>query len=383
MSQSTELTEALSYLTVAQPFFASLIYDGMIIIETENFNGFEVKTAATDGKHLLVNPKWFNALTLEERKFVLAHEVCHYMFQHITRAKGYGDRGVGPDLKTFNFKKWNRAGDYIINRWLSDIKLGTMPMQGLYHPDIDADALCDDVYLSLPDEDDDGNDPGHDQHMPPAPDAASPGEVKRTVAGAAESAKAMGKAPAGMDRIVGEIIEPKIPWSDHLRNAVTACIGTTEQTWSRPNRRRLVMSPHVYMPGRQGHSAGTIVVQIDTSGSVLETEMAAFRANAASILSECNPERLIVLWVDSAVAGVDEPDAAEELEQLIPKGGGGTDMRVGIDWCTNNDIRPDTFICLTDGGTPWPDKEPHFPTIWVITAKGTTSPIGKSIYLDI
>jgi predicted metal-dependent peptidase len=58
-------------------------------------------------------------------------------------------------------------------------------------------------------------------------------------------------------------------------------------------------------------------------------------------------------------------------------------MTAGIRWCEENDVMPDVFICLTDGYTPFPDKEPAFPTVWLITSKDVTSPVGTTIYYEI
>jgi predicted metal-dependent peptidase len=384
VKKSKELTEALSWVVTNQPFFAHLLMDLMKLVEAEDYKGTAIPTAATDGHVIITNPKWFNPLKLEERVFVLCHEIAHAIFQHMPRAKLYTDRGLGPDLKPFSHVRWNKAGDYVINRWLTEISLGKMPMEGLYNPNITANDIVDDVYYQLPDEEDPpgGGHGGHDTHLAPDNQGPTAPEVKRAVAGAAANAKAMGKEPGGMERIVGDLMEPKITWQDKLRSKVSATLGNDESTWSRPNRRRLAMSPHTYMPGTRGNRTGVAVIEIDTSGSVAPAELDAFRTEVAGILQDCRPERCIVLWVDSEVAGVDELEDPAEIVDLKAKGGGGTDMRVGVQWCIDNDLYPDHFICLTDGGTPWPDKAP-FPTLWVITNEHIEAPIGESIFLDI
>ena len=75
--RSYELSEAISRLVVKQPFFAVILLDLLTIVETDS-----VQTAATNAKQLFVNPEFFKKLTLDERVFVLCHEVMHVILEH-------------------------------------------------------------------------------------------------------------------------------------------------------------------------------------------------------------------------------------------------------------------------------------------------------------
>ena len=57
------------------------------------------------------------------------------------------------------------------------------------------------------------------------------------------------------------------------------------------------------------------------------------------------------------------------------KGGGGTDMRVGIAAAASLKERPDYLVILTDGYTPWPETAPrHMRVIIGLVGKYKTSP---------
>ena len=146
MSQkrSYELTEAISRLIMQQPFFAVLLLDLLSLSETD-----AIPTAGTNGKQLLVNPEWFGKLTLNERVFVICHEVMHVILEHQRRTKLYMDRGIGPDMKAFNPEKMNVAEDYIINDWVIHSGQNDMPKGGCLDPKFGYNDLADDVYGHL------------------------------------------------------------------------------------------------------------------------------------------------------------------------------------------------------------------------------------------
>ena len=60
--RSNELTEAISALTVQQPFFTVLLFDLLTVEETDI-----LPTAATDGKKIYVNPEFFKSISVPER----------------------------------------------------------------------------------------------------------------------------------------------------------------------------------------------------------------------------------------------------------------------------------------------------------------------------
>ena len=63
----------------------------------------KLPTAGTNGISILYNPEFLEKLTAQERTGLLAHEVWHVAFNHLSRIN---DR----DRVT-----WNKAGDYVIN----------------------------------------------------------------------------------------------------------------------------------------------------------------------------------------------------------------------------------------------------------------------------
>jgi predicted metal-dependent peptidase len=89
-------------LMLHYPFWCELYYTLKVV------ESYAVKTLATDGKRLWVNPEFFNGLTLEFKVAALAHEVCHKMLHHCTRGR------------TFREPYGNIAADVVVNTLLHD-----------------------------------------------------------------------------------------------------------------------------------------------------------------------------------------------------------------------------------------------------------------------
>lgn len=72
---------------------------------------FRVKTQATDGVNLLINPQFTYNLTPTEKVFLYAHEIMHCMLNHMRRGADH-DR-----------EKSNIAADHEVNLWIDDVGL--------------------------------------------------------------------------------------------------------------------------------------------------------------------------------------------------------------------------------------------------------------------
>ena len=98
-------------LLLRHPFFGNMA-TRLIIKECDDW----CPTAATDGRHLYYNTQFFSKMNTKEIEFVIAHEILHCVFDHMTRRE---DRD--PQIH-------NIAADYIVNNTLvRDCLLYTSP----------------------------------------------------------------------------------------------------------------------------------------------------------------------------------------------------------------------------------------------------------------
>lgn len=377
---SEEVTAAVSAVVTKQPFFAVLLFDLMKIIEDDN-----IPTAATDGRNIWVG-KWFRGLPIQQRIFVLCHEVLHAIFRHLPRAKLYRDRGFGPDLKPWNDKKFNVAADYYINYMLNRDNIGQMPPVGLLNHDIcdSDDVTVDSIYMKLPDDmgEEAGGEGDLDEHREPGEGDGQPSEaaVNQAVTAARNAAKARGNMPGNLERAVGELLEPKQPWKELLADYVTSSVGKDDTSWARPNRRRLVMPPHVPFPGNEGFAMGTMVVSVDTSGSISQDELTAFVSEMKGIIEQVRPRELWACWWDTNAKLV----RIEDVEDLVSErayGGGGTDYNCVAPAIEDEMIDPEIVVCMTDGYVYWPGDFPwqHI----TVSTSDQECPFGRTVKMEL
>lgn len=378
------ITEGISALLVQQPFFASLMLDLMEIEEATNLpDGSQLSTCATNGKILWINPEKFAKLTVKERVGMLAHEIMHVILQHASRKHAYLQLGLGPDFKVFSTKRFDHAADYIINAHL--IAQGfTLPLGSLQNSQVTGDDIIDEVYLKLPDDEEDKPD-GNDDHV--ADDGqqqTGPAVMAAALKKAQEIAKMQGKGAAGMERVIDDICTPKISWQEHLRKSIISNTrGKDVYTWTRPNRRKLAAPPHVYYPGRAGLTGPEIGIIVDTSGSIGQNELSTFMAETSGILTDIEPAAVHLTYVDDHASEVITFDQVSDIEAVRQQasGGGGTDMTKGFAKFADEQLPVETRIVFTDGYTPFGEDD-GIPTIWAITT-GIEAPWGTTVHVDI
>jgi predicted metal-dependent peptidase len=409
------------------PFFCHYFYE-----EMEEYVTDEVPTLATDGRRIFVNPGYLESLTPMERCFAYAHEVDHTVLRDPQRMQHYGAQGYiqyadGTKLD-WDQQLANRAMDFRINAHLVDMGVGACNSAWMYDPKIKADEVFEDVYRKIykkpppqqgqsqqpttgsggsdnkpptygdtqrggrPDKAAQANEGSFDEVLAPYQDPVTgkddiPSEVEFTeaIARAAAAAKAIGKLPGSLQRMVDEILEPQVNWREHIRMILTGKIGRRRESWDTPNRRRIVLNPAIYLPGKRGHGANDVTVVVDNSGSVSNEEMTVFFSEASAILADCKPKLVRVIWCDSAVRRVEEARCLDELEHIRVEGspgGGGTDFRPPFAWLEENSIRPDTVVYLTDMMGSFPEDPKVYPVVWCATT-AQKAPFGETVHVEV
>ena len=97
-----------------------------------------------------------------------------------------------------------------------------------------------------------------------------------------------------------------------------------------------------------------VVVVLDTSGSMGDGKRGRLRIAASELMGVANAsgQTIHALAVDSAVHETRRVRNAADLHALM-KGGGGTDMEVGVRAAASSRLGADVIILITDGETGW------------------------------
>ncbi|HLL29013.1 MAG TPA: VWA-like domain-containing protein [Xanthobacteraceae bacterium] len=378
------------------PAFSHIFYTMLDTVNSKHIAMFtkDVPIAATDGSSLIINPDTFFKYNLNERVFIVAHEIMHCIYNHCITMHQFAQRGKVsyPDGKSFPYDQqtMNQALDLVINDALIESKVGQFNKDWLHDPKIaTAKDTGLDAYRKLIKDKPPMSGKGFDIHLSPGagrgqdPNTASQqrNEIawKTAIAAAANAARAQGKLPAGLERLFGELLDPQIDWREKIRALFARKVGSGSYNWQKPDRRLIVRG--IVAPGRSGFGAGTVVVGCDTSGSIGEKELDMFFAEMAGILEDVRPRELVVIWCDAKVHRVDELYDPSDLNSVRCKGapgGGGTDFRPVFDEIAERGLEPEALVFLTDGMGSFPDKPPAYPVIW-----GNIYPSSKYPFGDV
>jgi len=169
----------------------------------------------------------------------------------------------------------------------------------------------------------------------------------------------IGSVPGHLARWAGDLTDPKVDWRQELatlvRNAAADAMGASDYRYRRPSRRQSAF-PDIILPSLR-QPVPNIAVVVDTSGSMRGHDLGTALAEINGILNATGTNRqCTVLSVDAQVQACRKVFRAD---QVVVKGGGGTNMCRGIEAASSLTPRPDVVIVLTDGYTPWPSIAPY------------------------
>jgi predicted metal-dependent peptidase len=412
----TKLAAARTRLILDKPFLGALVLRLPMHAAKPDW----CPTTATDARAFYFNPEYIASLTLEQTQFMLAHEALHCALSHFARRQ---HRVI---------HKWDLACDYAINPLLIDDGLKpppnalVMPMYKgmtaeeiypLIDDDDESETLDKHAYdrdnqsrgsKSRLDENDldrqqkerqtepdqgegeQGKDDVEAQAQPEEgggagePEPLTPDEQEtlsvqwqQRMAGAAQQAMQAGKLGGELKRLIDHLLQPQLPWRMLLARYMTA-LARDNYSYSRPSRRE----GDFVLPSLRSRQMD-LVVAIDTSGSIKDSEMEEFIDEVDALKGQVRA-RVTLLPCDAALCE-GAPFRFEPWEQFSRprdlKGGGGTSFVPVFQWVGREGIQPDLLVYFTDAEGEFPKQEPPYPVIWLVKGRSKV-PWGQRIQLN-
>ena len=345
-------------------------------------------TAATDGLKFYYNSRFIMMLKPKEVEFLVGHEVLHVVYDHMGRR---GDRD--PQI-------WNVADDYVVNADLKRHKIGqfitTVPclyeqkydgkaaeevyddlMKNVQKIDINSlvDMLIDDHMDGEGDgEEGEGNSKGKGRpKMSPEERERMRQEVKQAIINAAQSAEA-GQLPLGVERLIRQATDPVMPWRELIQTNLTSAIRT-DYSWMRPSRRGWHMD--AIMPGMTPGEEIDVVVAIDMSGSISNSQAQAFLGEIGGMMDSFDGYKVHVFCFDTETYNPQDftSENLDSIDTYEPMGGGGTDFDSIFEYLKKVGNVPNRLIVFTDGYPcgSWGDAN-YCDTTWIIHGDPNPNP---------
>lgn len=379
------------------PYVSTLLYSFKFI----ESDPLEIPTMAVDtGWRLYYSPDFVMSESAEALATVLLHECMHCMLEHGRRFEALP---IARKVHTL----WNYAGDCAINQVLDDAHMPwtevtpvryvniehqgvdrSMPTEAAYkamvdyqlqHPDESASSDCGSVsggkrrqYELDPDDE-----------LTPASTTNQQDNILDSVAASIISAENDGQdLPEGLTRIARDRLDPTLDWKKllafNLRSAVSNVAGRRDYTYARPSRRQGAVNQsgaNFILPAMRQPQPPCVAIVLDTSGSIGNDTLDIYLSEIRGIMNAVGISSGVwILPCDSKVHEVAKIRSFD-LSKVRIKGGGGTNMTIGIEEALRIRPRANIIVTLTDGATPWPDKKPVGAAIYlaVLTTKSFQS----------
>ena len=388
-----KLTTARVGLLLKAPFFGNMA-TRMRLIEADDW----CPTAATNGRDFFYSTKFVEKLSVKKLEFLFAHEICHAVFDHFGRV-GSRDRMLS-----------NIAQDYAVNQILVDERIGEKitEVQICYDSKYRGKAweeIYDELYdkaekITMPellkqlgdlldehlkeegpgegDQEGKGNKPSISKE-----DAQKiRDEIKEAMIQSAAAAGA-GKVPAGIQRMIKDLTEPKMNWREFIRMNIQSIVRN-DYSFTRPSRKGQMSG--AVLPGMKQDETIDVAIGIDMSGSIGQEDATVFLSEVKGIMDQYQDFAIDIWCFDTGIYNHQRitHDNDQDLLDYEPEGGGGTDFMANWEFMKEQGIQPKKFIMFTDGYPcgDWGDEN-YCDTLFIVKGnKDCQAPFGQTVIYE-
>lgn len=337
--KDTVISKAAGWFLAHYPLLGGLASSFKIIEDVEICHKYEIHIAAVDAAHgeIYANPSC--GLTLEEWKFVLAHEYLHAGLCHHERCQGR------------DHYLWNVACDYVINDWLHEMKIGDMPDEGLLYDEnlhnMSAETIYDLIVKQMRKFKKHATFRGYGQgdlfgNNGPRFEGMGKGIslddfFKNSLREGLDYhiTHSRGYLPAGLVEEIRALAMPPIPWEVELGKWFDEQFPPLEKhrTYARPSRRQ-GSTPDIPRPSyvleEKDLESRTFGVVIDTSGSMCSSQIGLALGAVASYAVSKDVPFVRIIFCDAEATDVGFMAPEDIAGRVEITGRGGTILQPGV-----------------------------------------------------
>jgi predicted metal-dependent peptidase len=396
-----------------QEYTARLLASRIRILDDYGFYGLllmhlifaideECGTAATDGVRVYFGPRFLESLADDELDIVLMHELLHVVLEHVfrgARLPGQNRFNLACDIVVNSniMRERNLITPIVLREYGELMYLAPNGHEGHLH-------TAEEVYAMLPPEKEiavRGRAQGGAQSKKAeifaddhsrwgmAEDAALREVWIKNIFEAAEAItvqnaiKSRGTLPAFAERLIQRLKNPQTDWRAILNDFVQEEIN--DYSFSPPDKRfECTEENPFFLPdfNEKDDAVKDILFMIDTSGSMSDEEITAAFSEIHGAIQQFNGKLAGMLgFFDAAITPPVPFESVQDLKNIRPIGGGGTDFHIIFEYVAANmeDSLPSCVIILTDGFAPFPPEEMALgvPVLWLINNEEIDPPWGR------
>jgi len=376
MDKAQSLSKISKELMLKEPYY------GFFLIMLNKVWRKDLPTAGVSKQNinyqLAINEEFWTGLSDDHKMGLLKHELLHIAFGHLTSFSSFSNK------KLANVAMDMEINQYIEDSWLPE---GGIRIEDYEDLKLDKKAGCRYYYdqlLRLQDEKDkngtigndamdklldnvaSGNIPDHStweefEDMTDAEKKLIEKQVQKILQDAKEqTVKKRGNVPGEIEGliVVEEFTAPKFDWKGYLRRFTGVSTKVFTKKIRRKENRRYEDNPGLKIKMRQH-----MLLAIDTSGSVSDTELAEFM-NEIHHIYKVGVD-ITVVQCDTSIKSIEPYKGKNEISVL---GRGGTEFDPVLDYYNANLKKYTSLVYFTDGEC-YTSVRPRGKVLWVLSER--------------
>ena len=378
MDKQQSLSKISKELMLKEPYY------GFFLIMLNKMWRKDLPTAGVSKNginyQLAINEEFWTSLSEKHQMGLLKHELLHIAFGHLVsfgsfRNKKLANVAMDMEINQYIDPDYLPDGGIDINNYEDldlDIKAGCRyyydKLQQL-KDEKDKDGTCGNEEMDkLLDNIDNGDVPDHStweefDDLSEAEKKLIEKQIQKVLADAKEQTiKKRGNVPGEIEGviIIEEIVKPKFDWRSYVRRFSGTSTKVFTKKIRRKENRRYDENPGLKIKMKQH-----MLLAIDTSGSVSDTELTEFM-NEIHHIYKAGVD-ITIVQCDTSINSIEEYKGKNELNV---KGRGGTEFDPVLDYYNANQKKYTSLVYFTDGEC-YTSVKPKGRILWVLSERSS------------